>query len=120
MQSKGVSTPFVGSDERAFPAAAGILAAFCENIIHVGANRPGHKLKLVYNSMTMGIVAAAAETCQIADGLGVALATLRSLVSRRETNSGIFQNFAGFLLGEKLDFFAISITNAAKDIVSGD
>ncbi|MGY3622106.1 NAD(P)-dependent oxidoreductase [Bradyrhizobium sp. USDA 10063] len=116
---QGRLNAIVGSHENAFHAAADVLAAFCENIVHVGAVGQGHKLKLVYNSMTMGIAAVAAETCQLANGLGVDLATLRSLVSRGATNSGIFQNFAAFLLGERPDVLAISITNAAKDIDCG-
>ncbi|MEX2697192.1 NAD(P)-dependent oxidoreductase [Rhizobium mongolense] len=114
--AEGLLNAIVGSDEKAFPLAAGILAAFCENIVRVGDIGQGHKLKLVYNSMTMGIAAVAAEACQLAESLGVDLATLRSLVSRGATNSGIFQNFAAFLLNEKPDVLAISITNAAKDI----
>ncbi|MFH0302672.1 NAD(P)-dependent oxidoreductase [Bradyrhizobium sp. 31Argb] len=106
----------VGSDGKSFRIAAGILAAFCENIVPVGDVGQGHKLQLVYNGMTMGIAAVTAETCRFADGLGVDLATLRSLVSRGATNSGIFQNFAAFMLGERPDVLAISITNAAKDI----
>ncbi|MCA6108001.1 NAD(P)-dependent oxidoreductase [Bradyrhizobium sp. CNPSo 4026] len=113
---QGRLNAIVGSDENNFHDAAGILAVFCEIIVHVGDIGQGHRLKPVYNSMTMGMAAVAAETCQFAKGLGIDLATLRSLVSRGATNSGIFQNFAAFVSGEKPDVLAISITNAAKDI----
>ncbi|MVT54183.1 NAD-binding protein [Bradyrhizobium yuanmingense] len=116
---QGHLNAIVGSDENTFPAAARVLTAFCENIVHVGDIGQGHKLKLVYNSMTMGIAAVAAEACQFAEAIDVDLATLRSLVSRGATNSGIFQNFAAFLLGENPDALAISITNARKDIECG-
>lgn len=112
----GLLNAMVGSDATLFPVAERILAAFCETVMHVGDVGHGHKLKLVYNSMTMGIAAVAAEVCQFADSLQIDLVTLRSLVSRGSTNSGIFQAFAAFLLGEKPDALAISIANAAKDI----
>ncbi|UWU75995.1 NAD(P)-dependent oxidoreductase [Bradyrhizobium huanghuaihaiense] len=112
----GLLNAMVGSDATLFPVAERILAAFCETIMHVGDVGQGHKLKLVYNSMTMGIAAVAAEVCQFADSLQIDLVTLRSLISRGSTNSGIFQAFAAFLLGEKPDALAISIANAAKDI----
>ncbi|GGI31355.1 hypothetical protein GCM10010987_64010 [Bradyrhizobium guangdongense] len=64
----------------------------------------------------MGIAAVAAEVCQFAKALDIDLVTLRSLVSRGSTNSGIFQAFAAFLLGEKPDVLAVSIANSAKDI----
>ncbi|MGY3347215.1 3-hydroxyisobutyrate dehydrogenase [Bradyrhizobium sp. USDA 4472] len=112
----GLLNAMVGSDATLFPVAERILAAFCETVLHAGDVGQGHKLKLVYNSMTMGIAAVAAEVCQLADRLQIDLVTLRSLVSRGSTNSGIFQAFAAFLLGERPDALAISIGNAAKDI----
>ncbi|MDA9443363.1 hypothetical protein XH98_30620 [Bradyrhizobium sp. CCBAU 51745] len=112
----GLLNAMVGSDATLFPVAERILAAFCETVLHVGDVGDGHKLKLVYNGMTMGIAAVAAEVCQFADSLEIDLVTLRSLVGRGSTNSGIFQAFAAFLLGEKPDALAISIANAAKDI----
>ncbi|MCG2631958.1 MULTISPECIES: NAD(P)-dependent oxidoreductase [Bradyrhizobium] len=112
----GLLNAIVGSNETLFPVAEGILAAFCETVLHVGEVGQGHKLKLVYNSMTMGIAAVAAEVCQFAKALDIDLVTLRSLVSRGSTNSGIFQAFAAFLLGEKPDVLAVSIANSAKDI----
>ncbi|MCP3392128.1 NAD(P)-dependent oxidoreductase [Bradyrhizobium sp. CCGB12] len=116
---EGHLNAIVGSSENTFAAAARVLTAFCENIVHVGDVGQGHKLKLVYNSMTMGIAAVAAEACQFAEAIDVDLATLRCLVSRGATNSGIFQNFAAFLLGEKRNALAISIANARKDIDCG-
>ncbi|WP_445220057.1 NAD(P)-dependent oxidoreductase [Bradyrhizobium sp. Pa8] len=112
----GLLNAMVGSSEKLFPVAEGILAAFCETVLHVGDVGQGHKIKLVYNSMTMGIAAVAAEVCQFAHSLDIDLVTLRSLVSRGSTNSGIFQAFAAFLLGEKPDVLAVSIANSAKDI----
>ncbi|WIW50589.1 NAD(P)-dependent oxidoreductase (plasmid) [Bradyrhizobium sp. 62B] len=112
----GLLNAIVGSNEALFPAAERILAAFCETVLHVGDVGQGHTLKLVYNSMTMGTAAVAAEVCQFADALNIDLVTLRSLVSRGSTNSGIFQAFVAFLLGEKPDVLAVSIANSAKDI----
>ncbi len=105
----------VGADAKTFARAAGILAAFCEGIVHAGSVGTGHKLKLVYNGMTMGLAAVAAETCQLADALDVDLDILRTIVSRGSTNSGIFQKFAAFLLNEEPDALSISIATAAKD-----
>lgn len=58
---------------------------------------------LVYNSMTMGIAAVAAEVWQFAHGLDLDLVILHSLIGRGSINSGIFQAFVAFLLGEKPD-----------------
>ncbi|WP_456727158.1 NAD(P)-binding domain-containing protein [Bradyrhizobium sp. USDA 3397] len=70
---QGHLNAIVGSDENTFPAAARVLTAFCENIVHVGDIGQGHKLKLVYNSMTMGIAAVAAGACQFAEAIDVDL-----------------------------------------------
>ncbi|WP_083519289.1 NAD(P)-dependent oxidoreductase [Bradyrhizobium jicamae] len=43
----GLLNAIVGSNEKRFPVAEGIPAAFCETVLHVGEVGQGHKLKLV-------------------------------------------------------------------------
>lgn len=113
---EGKLNAMVGADEETFQKAVKVLSAFCESVTRVGNVGDGHKMKLVYNGMTLGIAAVAAETCQIAERVGVDLDTLRQIVARGSTNSGIFQKMAAFQLGELPDTLAVTITTAAKDI----
>ncbi|MET4261453.1 3-hydroxyisobutyrate dehydrogenase-like beta-hydroxyacid dehydrogenase [Bradyrhizobium sp. S3.12.5] len=100
----------IGSNEKLFPAAERILAAFCETVLHVG-DVAGQACLQQHD---VGIAAVAAEVCQFACGLDIDLVTLRSLVSRGSTNSGIFQGFAACLLVEKPDVLAMSIANCER------
>lgn len=113
---QGKLNAIVGAKETIYPQVRNILSAFCETVTHVGEVGSGHKMKLIYNGMTMGLAAVSAEICQLAERLDVDLDTLRSIVARGSTNSGIFQKFAAFMLGEEPDALSISIANAAKDI----
>lgn len=106
----------LGSDEVEIPEVVGILAAFCETIIHVGSIGSGHKLKLLNNALTMSMTAAVAETCCLAMNLGINIATLRAIIGRGGANCGPFQGICSFLLGEDPQALAFSIENAAKDL----
>ena len=63
-----------------------MLAAFCENIFHVGPPGHGHVLKLVNNMLAMTIAAAIAEALAVAAKAGLSLqkAVRRDLGRRRE------------------------------------
>ncbi|MEX3953356.1 NAD(P)-dependent oxidoreductase [Paraburkholderia sp. EG287A] len=113
---QGKLNALVGADLHIYPTVSGVVASFCEGIIHAGGVGAGHKLKLIYNGMTMGIAAVVAETCQLAKKSDIDLRLLRDIVSQGSTNSGIFQKFVTFLLSEDRDVLSVSITNASKDI----
>jgi 3-hydroxyisobutyrate dehydrogenase len=113
---QGTLNAMVGADDETFQQAANVLAAFCETATHVGSVGEGHKMKLVYKGMTMGIAAVAAETCQIAEMVGIDLDALRRIVARGSTNSGIFQKMVAFQLGEQPETLASSIADGANDM----
>jgi 3-hydroxyisobutyrate dehydrogenase-like beta-hydroxyacid dehydrogenase len=89
----------VGADEATLAAIRPLLAAFCENIFHIGPVGAGHKLKLINNFLSQGMAALIAEAVTTATKAGVDLDTLFEVVSAGGANSSVFQRFMPWVLG---------------------
>jgi 3-hydroxyisobutyrate dehydrogenase-like beta-hydroxyacid dehydrogenase len=113
---EGRLNAMVGASDADFARVKPVLAAFCENIFHVGPPGAGHTLKLVNNFMAMTIVASIAEGFAVASKAGVRLDKLFEVVSLGALNSPIFQMMAGGAVAGDLTRMKFSIANAAKDM----
>jgi 3-hydroxyisobutyrate dehydrogenase-like beta-hydroxyacid dehydrogenase len=113
---EGRLNTMVGADEATFQQLKPVLAAFCENIFHVGPPGAGHTLKLVNNFMALTIVASIGEAFAVASKAGVRLDRLFEVVSQGALNSNIFQMMAGGAVAGDLTRMKFSIQNAAKDL----
>ena len=113
---EGRLNTMVGADDAAFARVRPVMAAFCENIFHVGPAGAGHTLKLVNNFMALTIVASIAEAFAVASKAGVRLDKLFEVVSQGALNSPIFQMVAGGAVAGDLTRMKFSVQNAAKDL----
>lgn len=113
---EGRLNSMVGADDATFDKVKPVLAAFCENIFHVGPPGAGHTLKLVNNFMALTIAASIAEAFAVAAKSGVRLDKLFEVVSQGALNSNIFQMIAGGAVQGDLTRMKFSIRNAAKDL----
>jgi 3-hydroxyisobutyrate dehydrogenase-like beta-hydroxyacid dehydrogenase len=113
---EGRLNTMVGADDATFDRLKPVLAAFCENIFHVGPPGAGHTLKLVNNFMALTIVASIGEAFAVAAKAGVKLDKLHEVVSQGALNSNIFQMMAGGAVAGDLTRMKFSIQNAAKDL----
>ena len=113
---EGRLNSMVGADEATFARLKPVLAAFCENIFHVGPPGAGHTLKLVNNFMALTIAASIAEAFAVAAKAGVRLDKLFEVVSQGALNSNIFQMIGGGAIQGDLTRMKFSIANAAKDL----
>ncbi len=113
---EGRLNTMVGASDADFATVKPVLAAFCENIFHVGPPGAGHTLKLVNNFMALTIVASIAEAFAVASKAGVRLDKLFEVVSQGALNSNIFQMVAGGAVAGDLTRMKFSIVNAAKDL----
>jgi 3-hydroxyisobutyrate dehydrogenase-like beta-hydroxyacid dehydrogenase len=113
---EGRLNTMVGASAADFDALRPVLAAFCENIIHVGPPGHGHVLKLVNNMLAMSAAAAIAEAMATAAKAGMSLQKVFEVISAGGVNSGIFQMMVGRMLHGDLAGLKFSIANAQKDL----
>jgi 3-hydroxyisobutyrate dehydrogenase-like beta-hydroxyacid dehydrogenase len=113
---EGRLNSMVGASDADFESVKPVLAAFCENIFHVGPPGAGHTLKLVNNFMAMTVVASIAEAFAVASKAGVRTDMLFKVVSMGAINSPIFQMMAGGAVEGDLGRMKFAIANGAKDM----
>jgi 3-hydroxyisobutyrate dehydrogenase-like beta-hydroxyacid dehydrogenase len=106
----------VGADAATFEEIKPALAAFCENIFHVGDVGAGHKIKLINNFAAIGQMSLIAEALAACAKLGVDPKSYFALVSQGAANSGIFQMLAGGAVQGEFAGMKFGLANAAKDI----
>lgn len=112
----GTLNTMVGASDEDFAAARPILAAFCENIVHVGPAGHGQVLKLISNMLAMTTAAAIAEAVATAAKAGLALPKMFEVIGAGGVNSGIFQMTLGRALQGDLGGLQFTIANARKDL----
>ena len=113
---EGRLNTMVGAEPADFEAIRPVLAAYCENIIHVGPPGHGHVLKLVNNMLAMTQAAAIAEAMATAAKAGLSLPKVFEVISAGGVNSGIFQMMVGRMLQRDLAGLKFAIGNAQKDL----
>jgi 3-hydroxyisobutyrate dehydrogenase-like beta-hydroxyacid dehydrogenase len=113
---EGRLNTMVGADAATLERIRPVLAAFCENIFHVGPPGAGHTLKLVNNFMALTIAASIGEAFAVAAKAQVKLDKLVEVVSQGALNSNLFQMIAGGAIRGDLARMKFSIANAAKDM----
>jgi 3-hydroxyisobutyrate dehydrogenase-like beta-hydroxyacid dehydrogenase len=113
---EGRLNTMVGAEPADFERIRPVLAAYCENIIHVGPPGHGHVLKLVNNMLAMTQAAAIAEAMATAAKAGLSLQKVFEVISAGGVNSGIFQMMVGRMLQGDLAGLKFAIGNAQKDL----
>lgn len=113
---EGRLNTMVGASADDFEQVRPILAAFCENVIHVGPPGHGHVLKLINNMLAMTTAAAIAEALAAAAKSGLSLQKLFDVISAGGVNSGIFQMMVGRMLQGDLAGLKFAIANGQKDL----
>ena len=113
---EGRLNTMVGAEPADFERVRPVLAAFCENIFHVGPPGHGHVLKLVNNMLAMSMAAAIAEGMAAAAKAGLSLQKVFEVVSAGGVNSGIFQMMVGRALQGDLTGLKFAIGNGQKDL----
>jgi 3-hydroxyisobutyrate dehydrogenase-like beta-hydroxyacid dehydrogenase len=112
----GTLNTMVGASDEDFARVRPILAAFCENIVHVGPPGHGQVLKLISNMLAMTTAAAIAEAVATAAKAGLALPKMFEVIGAGGVNSGIFQMMLGRTLQGDLGGLQFTIANARKDL----
>lgn len=106
----------VGADPALFDQVRPLLSAFAENITHAGPVGAGHKLKLIHNYVSLGMITLLAEAAACAARGGIAPELLVDVLARGGGHGAALDRLVPFLLSgdtSKLQFF---VANARKDL----
>jgi 3-hydroxyisobutyrate dehydrogenase-like beta-hydroxyacid dehydrogenase len=111
----GKLNTMVGAGQAVFDQIRPVLAAYCENIFHVGGPSAGHVIKLLNNFIGQAICTATAEAFAVGALAGIQPQKLVDVISAGAVNSGLFQAMAKTLNG---DFAGLKfeLDNARKDL----
>jgi 3-hydroxyisobutyrate dehydrogenase-like beta-hydroxyacid dehydrogenase len=113
---EGRLNTMVGADDATFEKIRPVLAAFCENIFHVGPPGHGHVLKLVNNFLALSIAASTAEAFASIARSGVSLEKFHQVISAGGVNSGVYKMIAEGAVKGDFTGLKFSIANARKDL----
>lgn len=113
---KGILNILVGGDAATIARIRPVLEAFCEHIFHVGPTGDAHKLKLINNFMSMGIMAIAAEAYCACLKTGIDPHKWFELVSQGNMNSGLYQMMVGGALEGDMSRMKFFVANGLKDM----
>lgn len=113
---EGRLNTMVGASDADLERIRPVLAAYCENVIHVGLPGHGHVLKLINNMLSMTTAAAVAEAAAAAAKAGLALPKVFQLLSAGAVNSGVLQLTLGRAIEGDLGGLKFTLANAQKDL----
>jgi 3-hydroxyisobutyrate dehydrogenase-like beta-hydroxyacid dehydrogenase len=113
---EGRLNTMVGANEATFNYIKPVLAAYCENIFHVGPPGHGHVLKLVNNFLALSIAASTAEAFASISRAGVSLEKFHQVISAGGVNSGVYKMIAESAVKGDFTGMKFSIANARKDL----
>ena len=113
---QGRLNTMVGADDDVFNEVKPILAAFCENIFHVGGPGAGHKVKLVNNFLAMSQAAMTAEALCACAATGVDPQKFYEVLSAGGVNSPVFQMIVSNALQGDYSGLKFSLANGEKDV----
>ena len=113
---QGRLNTMVGAEDDVFAEVKPVLAAFCENIFHVGGPGAGHKVKLVNNFLAMSQAAMTAEALCACAATGVDPRKFYEVISAGGVNSPVFQLIVSNALKGDYSGLKFSLANGEKDV----
>lgn len=111
----GKLNTMVGAEQAVFDRIVPVLAAYCENIFHVGGPGAGHVIKLLNNFIGQAICTATAEAFAVGALAGIEPRKLVEVITAGAVNSGLFQAMAKTLDGN-FEGIRFELDNARKDL----
>ena len=106
----------VGGDAAVLERVRPVLAAFTENVTHVGGTGSGHRMKLLHNFVSIGFMTLLAEAAAHAAASGVAMQTFVDVLAKGGGNGVALQRLSPFMLQGDATTVAFTLDNALKDL----
>lgn len=106
----------VGGDAALLARVRPLLSAFAENVTHAGPVGAGHRLKLVHNYVSLGMIALLAEAAACARRGGIAPDLLVEVLEKGGGHGAALDRLAPFLLSGDTAKLQFAVANARKDL----
>lgn len=106
----------VGGDADLFNEVRPLLAAFAENITHVGAVGSGHRMKLLHNYVSLGSVALLAEAAACALRARIAPDVFIEILAKGGGGGIALERIRPYLLAADCSGLRFAMANARKDL----
>jgi 3-hydroxyisobutyrate dehydrogenase-like beta-hydroxyacid dehydrogenase len=106
----------VGGDAALFDVCKPILSCFAENIVHVGPIGAGHRMKLLHNYVSLGMVTLLAEAAACAQRAGVEGSTFVDVLAMGGGWGAALERLKPFLTQGDSSNLRFSMANALKDL----
>jgi 3-hydroxyisobutyrate dehydrogenase-like beta-hydroxyacid dehydrogenase len=106
----------VGGDAALFEECKPILSCFAENIVHAGPIGAGHRMKLLHNYVSLGMVTLLAEAAACAQRSGVEAQTFVDVLAMGGGWGAALERLKPFLVNGDSSGLRFSMANAFKDL----
>ncbi len=114
--AEGILGAIVGGTDEAFARARPVLEAFCTRIGHFGPAGAGHRAKLINNYLVLAMVAAIADTYNVARKAGIDWAPLFDVMKCGSNYSEALRRMVEPALDGDHDGYKFTLANARKDV----
>ena len=114
--AEGVLGAIVGGTDAAYERARPVLDAFCTRIGHFGPAGAGHRAKLINNYLVLAMVAAIADTYNVARKAGIDWAPLLDVMKCGSNYSEALRRMVEPALEGDHDGYRFTLHNARKDV----
>ncbi|CUJ69027.1 NAD(P)-dependent oxidoreductase [Achromobacter kerstersii] len=106
----------VGGDAALFEECKPILACFAENITHAGPVGAGHRMKLLHNYVSLGVVALLSEAAACALRSDIDPAVFADVLSKGGGGGVALERIKPYLLEQDPSSLRFFMSNAQKDL----
>jgi 3-hydroxyisobutyrate dehydrogenase-like beta-hydroxyacid dehydrogenase len=106
----------VGGEAELLERCRPVLASFAETILHAGVVGAGHRMKLLHNFVSLGLVTLIAEAAACAQQAGVAPGVFVDVLARGGGGGIALDRLKPFLLTGDVGALRFSVSNARKDL----
>ncbi|CAN5282748.1 NAD(P)-dependent oxidoreductase [soil metagenome] len=106
----------VGGDAALFDECRPLLACFAENITLAGPVGAGHRMKLLHNYVSLGMVALLAEAAACSERAGIAPEVLVDVLTKGGGGGVALERLKPFITARDDSGLRFAMSNAAKDL----
>ena len=106
----------VGGEADLLELCRPVLASFAETILHAGAVGAGHRMKLLHNFVSLGLITLIAEAAACAKQSGIGSEVFVDVLARGGGGGVALERLKPYLLTADTGALGFSIANARKDL----